>query len=73
MGRSEHLALQPLAGRDQFPVTDPLFDGNLRAVLGGFRQALDTFIDHFADRLEEFDPRIGQVLPYRERNPEGVA
>ena len=32
------------------------------------RQAFDARIDHSADRLEKFNPRIRQVFSYRRRN-----
>jgi hypothetical protein len=41
-----------------------LLDGNLGAPWARMRQALDARIDHSTDRLEEFNPRIRQVLLY---------
>src|SRR5262249_1730204 len=47
-----------------------LFDSDFRALLCPLRKILDPFIDDFANRLQELDPRIGDVLAHPRRNAE---
>jgi hypothetical protein len=45
-----------------------LINRNLGTSMTRVRQALDTVVNYFANRLEEFNPRIRQVLSHRRRN-----
>jgi hypothetical protein len=47
---------------------NPSIDRDLGASLPRVRQALDAMVDYFANRLEELNPRIRQVLSDRRRN-----
>src|SRR5580704_15219926 len=48
--------------------TNPLIDWNLGASLAGVRHPLDAVVNRFANRLEEFNARIRQVLSHSWRN-----
>jgi hypothetical protein len=64
--RRRHAAQAP---RNANPIagnwaTKSLINRNLGASLTRVRQALDTVVNYFANRLEEFNPRIRQVLSH---------
>ena len=50
-----------------------LLDGNLRALLTFRRKVLDALVDYLADRLEEFDARIHEMLFHLGRNAQVFA
>src|SRR5579863_6177253 len=45
-----------------------LLHGNFRALLTFRGEVLDALVDHLANRLEEFDARIREMLSHRGRN-----
>jgi hypothetical protein len=66
-GHAHATRLRGHEGGQRF-ATDLLLDGNPGAAFTRLRQALDPLINYRTNRLEEFNPRIRQVLSYRGRN-----